>query len=665
MNLYSCVFFMLAYLRYIVFGFCFLSAVTLWAGLQPVTIVVRDDEKLPLIGATVQLTHLDDETSKFSTTDHMGVARFEAVDNASFFVHIRYMGFLPLERYISVSPGRRVFEFQLQADVVALGEVTVTARRPLIRQEDDRMIIDPEPLANISTNTLEILEKTPGLFVDEEAGVFLGSTTPAAIYINGREQKMSNQDINTILRALPPGSVQHIEVLRTPSSRFDAASSGGIINIVLKKGIRIGRFGSVNAGMNQGAYGNRFAGFSLNNSGDRTTTYLNANYSHTGRVDDLNAVRFLATDTTLSQTAQSIQRGNQGYVGFGMSYDAGPDVVLNYDGRVNASRRHSDVQNINLILAPQNQRISENNHLSNNRNGFFSTQQDLGVLWRIDTLGSELDTRFGYSFNAGHTGMDYRTNFLAPTSHLVMGEGDNSQRRHFIQMQSDLTYVLPHRIRLETGVKSTYQHYDSDADYYFNMDGELVTDPSRTNAFNYQERINAVYAQGSVPLPGRLLLKAGLRLEHTFMEGNQTVPSDTSFVVNRADLFPYLYLSRPVVEIAGYELRAYAIYRRTIGRPGYQQLNPYIRFVDQYLYETGNPGLRPQFSENMEVNVSFDDTPIFAIGQNRTRDIFSGVVYQDPQWGNVAIRTFDNVGQSRKPISGLPVPSHLLESISL
>ena len=334
---------MLAYLRYIVFGFCFLSAVTLWSGLQPVTILVRDDEKLPLIGATVQLTHLDDESGKFSTTDHTGVARFESVENASYFVNIRYMGFLPLERYISISPGQRFFEFQMQADVVALGEVTVTARRPLIRQEDDRMIIDPEPLANISTNTLEILENTPGLFVDEDAGIFLGTTTPAAIYINGREQKMSNQDINTILRALPPGSVQRIEVLRTPSTRYDAASSGGIINIVLKKGIRIGRFGSVNTGMNQGVYGNRFAGFSLNNSGEHTTTYLNANYSHTGRVDDLNAVRFLATDTTLTQTARSIQRANQGYLGFGLGYDAGPDVMFSYDGRLNGSYRKSDI----------------------------------------------------------------------------------------------------------------------------------------------------------------------------------------------------------------------------------------------------------------------------------------------------------------------------------
>ena len=303
---------------------------------------------------------------------------------------------------------------------------------------------------------------------------------------------------------------------------------------------------------------------------------------------------------------------------------------------------------MNLIQTHQQQRLSENNHLSNNRNGFFSTQQDLGMIWKIDTLGSELDTRFGYSFNSGITGMDYQTSFLAPTSHLIMGEGDNFQRRHFIQMQTDLTYVLPHRIRLETGLKSTYQHYDSDANYYFNMDDELVSDPSRTNAFNYQERINAVYAQASVPLPGRLLLKGGLRLEHTFMEGKQTVPSDTSFVVNRADLFPYLYLSRPVVEIAGYELRAYAIYRRTIGRPGYQHLNPYIRFVDQYLYEMGNPALKPQFTENVEANISFDDTPIFAVGHNRTRDIFSGVVYQDPQWGNVAIRTFDNVGRNRE-----------------
>ncbi|MBK6949284.1 MAG: TonB-dependent receptor plug domain-containing protein [Haliscomenobacter sp.] len=90
-------------------------------------------------------------------------------------------------------------------------------------------------MANTSTNTLEILEKTPGLFVDQDGNIYLTSATPAVVYINGREQRMGAQDIAGILRSLPPDNIQRIEVLRTPSTKYDAASSGGIVNVVLKK----------------------------------------------------------------------------------------------------------------------------------------------------------------------------------------------------------------------------------------------------------------------------------------------------------------------------------------------------------------------------------------------------------------------------------------------
>src|SRR5215218_1559615 len=119
-----------------------------------------------------------------------------------------------------------------------------------MRQEDDKTIIDPENLASSSINAYEILEKTPGLFVDQDGNIYLNSTTPATVYINGREQKMSTADIATMLKSLPPNSIASIEIMRTPSSKYDASGSGGIVNVILKKGVRIGFTGSVNAGMN-------------------------------------------------------------------------------------------------------------------------------------------------------------------------------------------------------------------------------------------------------------------------------------------------------------------------------------------------------------------------------------------------------------------------------
>lgn len=644
------------------FRFLIIIVFLIWAPLtvcdaQTLTVTIRDSEKSSLPGASVQLTRVPDSSITYAATDKSGIARFESIMDGLYLLKMSYLGYQTLEKSINVKSDQRSFEFQLKKDAIALGEVSVTAQRPLIRQEDDKMIIDPLPLANSSTNTLEVLEKTPGLFVDQDGGIYLSSTSPAAVYINGREQKMSTQDVATLLRALPPGSVDRIEVMRTPSTKYDAASSGGIINVILKKGVKLGRFGTISAGMSQGFYGNQFAGFSLNNSGAKSTTYMNVNYSHNDMVEDLNASRSLRPDTSLFQSSRSRQMSHQGYLGYGWNYEAGKKTTLSYDGRISANFPSSSAQSNSTIKTLEEMILSDADNHIDNKSTFISIQQDFGVVRKFDTLGSELDTKLTYSYNSNNAEQHYSSDYYSPMVINILGDGDNLQQRHFILFQSDLTWYFPRKIKMESGIKSTYQDYGSNAEYTVDYGSGQIDDPQRTNAFIYQENINAGYIQASKSF-GRFLLKTGVRMEHTYMSGHQTVPSDTSFVVNRADWFPYVYLSRPILKIMGIQLQAYMIYRRTISRPDYQNLNPYIKYIDPFLCEAGNPALKPQFTHNIELNVSFDDTPIFAIGQNYTTDLFTSVVYQDSDQPTLAIRTFDNMGKNRETyirvMAGIP-----------
>ena len=97
-----------------------------------------------------------------------------------------------------------------------------------------------------------------------------------------------------------------------------------------------------------------------------------------------------------------------------------------------------------------------------------------------------------------------------------------------------------------------------------------------------------------------------------------------------------------------YELRGFLVYRKTISRPSYDYLNPFAKYIDPFLYEAGNPNLRPQFTTNYEANISVDDKPLFAYGINETNDIFTNVVYQSPTNKQVSYRTYDNLGKSRE-----------------
>ena len=316
-----------------------------------IKIIVRDEKNVFLPGAHVQITNKENGAQKNAVTDAEGKATFENINDGLYILKISFIGYKTNESILKVSPTIRYFDYKLKPEALSLNEVTVSAPKPLIRQEEDKTIIDPEPVANTSTNTMEVIESTPGLYVDQDGGIYISGMTPAAIYINGREQKMSSQDIATILKSLPPNSVEKIEVLRNPSTKYDAATTGGIINIVLKKGVRIGRFGSVNMGMNQGIMGNRFAGFTYNNSLEKTSLYLNFNYNYDGRLDEINAVRMLKSDTVLNQSTQNKTAAHQVYVGYGVNYEKTEKLSFSYDGRINAGLRNAISESKNNIFS--------------------------------------------------------------------------------------------------------------------------------------------------------------------------------------------------------------------------------------------------------------------------------------------------------------------------
>ena len=214
--------------------------------------------------------------------------------------------------------------------------------------------------------------------------------------------------------------------------------------------------------------------------------------------------------------------------------------------------------------------------------------------------------------------------------------------------KSDLKLNLTDKFIIETGLRSSVHRFTNETDYFREQNSTRTKDFSRTNTFNYTENINAVYLQASKTFGKDIILKLGSRLENTNMKGNQIVPSDTAFNIHRTDMFPYIYLSKPIMKIAGYQLRAYLVHRRTIQRPVYDQLNPFARYVDQYLSEVGNPSLRPQFTKNYEFNVSYQETPVFAVGFNDTKDIFTNVIYQADSSVSQAYRTYDNLGKNKE-----------------
>jgi hypothetical protein len=123
------------------------------------------------------------------------------------------------------------------------------------------------------------------------------------------------------------------------------------------------------------------------------------------------------------------------------------------------------------------------------------------------------------------------------------------------------------------GIKTSILQFDNHAKYVKTIAGITMPDVFRTSNYSFKEQVNAGYLQASKNW-GAVILKLGSRVEQTIMEGRQFIPKDTNFLVNRTDAFPYVYLSRKIITIMGYEMRGYLVYRKTISRPSYDFLNP-------------------------------------------------------------------------------------------
>lgn len=635
--------------RYLLSAIILLFFGTAGAQQVPVRFVLVTAKGDPVPFATVNVAPGSDSAAlQQKVSDSTGIALFHLAGERQYRVRVSSVDYKPLEKGIALKGAGATFTLTLEAAHQSLRRVVVNATRPLMRQEDDKTIVDPENLAASSTNAYEILEKTPGLFVDQDGNIYLNSTTPATIYINGREQKLSTADIATMLKSLPSGSIASIEILRTPSARYDASGAGGIVNVVLKKGVRIGLTGSVNAGFNQGQYGNRFVGFNLNNSNRGLTSYINVQYSRRTTEEQIKTNRLYAPDSLLSQDARTLYPTNSYYLGYGLGYTLSRKWELNYDGRVGMNSSRNSSTNGSVISQVSTGEIVESNNAQvRNRGRIFNLYQGLSAKYRIDSLGSEWTTDLAFTYTPNHTDQVFATNYYEPFPSQEGGTGDLDNNYQYLSAQSNALKKLKSGYTLEAGLKTTYVWFRNQTSYTRQVGGSAQPDNIRTRSYTYTENINSAFVQAAKSIR-RIVVKVGTRVENTNMRGHQLTPGDTSFLTHRTDFFPYVYISRKVMEIAGYELKAYLVFRKSITRPAYEYLNPSPRYIDPYLFEVGNPALRPQFTKNYEANVSVDERPIIAIGYNDTRDIFTTVMYQVDSSLKQAYRTYDNLGSNRE-----------------
>jgi len=524
-----------------------------------------------------------------------------------------------------------------------LKEVAVTAARPVVKQEVDRIAYDiqADPESKALT-ALEMIRKVPLLSVDANDNIKLKGSGNYKILINGKESALMSKDPSEVLKSMPASNIEKIEVITTPPAKYDAEGLAGIINIITKKNADQGYNGNINMRYNS-IYG---PGVNLRGTAKQGKFGASA-FAGTGYHPDVtagytNSQHYFGTGSDLEQSGQNTNHGHYAYVNTELSYDI--DTLNLLTGSFNFFR--GKFYNLTTQLSQQFNSaggIDQQYNLTNNTYNIWQGM-DIGLNFQHGFKRNKdqlLTLSYKYSYSPAKQNTDARigdtVNYHNPS---YMQYNNSGTKEHTIQV--DYAHPLK-KLSIEAGGKAILRNNFSDfTNNNLNpQTGIYEIDPTQTNNFNYQQNIYSAYNSYQLKL-SKWTGKAGLRLEHTTV--NADFSSSGATLSNEYDNFiPSISVMRNMKSSSltlGFTQR--------IQRPGIWQLNPFVDRTNPKFLNTGNPDLKPELDNTFELNYSnFSKTSVtiglsYAFSNNSIQNV-ANFNKQD----SVTTTTYQNLGSNR------------------
>jgi len=516
-----------------------------------------------------------------------------------------------------------------KADTVKnLREVVIKSKRPLVQVEIDKTIVNPDAMiGGTGGNTLEMLEKTPGVTVDAAGGISLNGRGGVMVLIDGRQTFLSGADLAGYLKSLPAGTIDKIELMDNPPARYDAAGNA-IINLRLKKNRAGGITGNLSSGYSHGRFARSNHNLNLNYNHKKINIFANTGYSidKSYTTDRYNRDYFgdstLAVSRVLLSNDQQ-SRGNGINLNTGLDYTAGKNTVIGLQLNLNRNDRTGDFWSGTESFSAAGSDSSGRGYTYSNDHR-TNLGANLNLYHKFARSGAELSADIAYLRNQGDGNQDLENTFYAAGGNLIRHNNFRYQLPSAMEVYTVKTdYVLPlkNKTRLEAGFKWSSVANDNRSDYYQMQGAEQVTDNSRSNHFLYKEHFTAAYLSAQKSWK-QLGVQFGLRAEHTDAEGRQlgnTEVVGSEFKKSYTQLFPTLFINYKLDTLSRHTL-GFMLSRR-INRPNYQRLNPFLFYRDQYSYSTGNPDLMPQYQYRYELKYQYAQWLRTGLSYNHFTDI--------------------------------------------
>jgi len=606
---------------------------------------IVDQAQKPLERFTASLVRATDSgLVKVELTDKDGIFQFNRVDQGSYRVLFSSAGyenkFSNLLEVEAGSPEHNLGVTVLMPQTKELREIAITARKPFLEQKIDKMVVNVDAaVTNAGTTVLEVLEKSPGITVDGDGRISLKGKQQVLVMVDGKPTYLGSQELTNLLKSMPSSAVDQIEIMTNPSAKYDAAGNSGIINIRTKKNRQYGFNGSISANFAQGKYWRTNDNFNLNYRNGKLNVFANGGYSKWNSFQNLEIKRTFRSpndpkeiNAIFEQESFMRNQSDNFNMKLGADYFLSKKTTIGFvtTGLLNPERFSS----FNQSFLKDGNAITDSVVLATTKleNTWKNGTANLNFRHQFDSTGRELTGDLDFATYTSANDQIFNTATMDPdminTLNASVLRGYLPVNIKIYAAKLDYAQTLG-KAKLESGVKASYVTTTNAANYFEVSDQGESVDYSKTNMFDYQENIYAAYLNYSREI-GKLGIQAGLRYEFTQMEGDQfgnpTRP-DSSFQRDYGSLFPTVFLSYKASQHHQWGLNV----GRRIDRPAYQDLNPFLFFIDPYTYQSGNPFMRPQFTNNVELSHTFRGFLTTTLNYSKTRDFHTETFEQAKQ----------------------------------
>jgi iron complex outermembrane recepter protein len=575
---------------------------------QSTTFFIRGSVIDTLTGKGVELATVvlknatGDQIVSGASADASGKFSIDNIKPGKYLLEAAFVGYNPKVMPIKLSADMQLKAIKLSSSSETLNAAVIVAdRSPIIKTAEKTTFNVAQSPTNQTGTAEDLLRNIPGVSVDQDGNISITGKDGVKVLVDGRPNALAQSDLQGFLKSLPASSIESIEVINSPSARYDAEGNAGIINIILKKGKANGLNGTISAG-----YGilDRYTGsLVMNYRKNKVNVFGTYSINDAKNTNQWIEHRTLnVNDSTshynLDNHGTDQRLNNSLKLGFDYFIDDKTTFTYTASGNYSHSKNGStgSSQSISSMLD-----TLEHYNSVNNQHGYnYSVTNDFAYRKKFDSTDHELDINVNHTYlqNGQHAMLSsyaYDTSDNYDAVNSLFRRTTSGSYIHDINFQLD--YIRPLKrlkgYKIETGVKSSTTLNCSVFNVYNTINNVETKDTLLSNNFNYTQNISSVYALLRGTFKKWLSFSGGLRGTYTYIKSN-----NNSVYQSYPGLFPSASANAAINDTQNVSLS----YSRRVQRPQFRQINNTIIYLDQYTTWQGNPLIKPAYSDVISAN---------------------------------------------------------------